>query len=145
MQKVIELLRQLQADSLVLFVKTHNFHWNAKGSDFFQVHSATEEIYEKFASMFDDLAERLVQLGQKPIVTLQEALQHSKVKEESGASFYSKEIFSAIVKDYEYLLENFVQLSKLSEEGGDKTTAMYADDQVASLQKSLWMLKASQS
>lgn len=145
MQKVVDLLRQLQADSLVLFVKTHNFHWNAKGSDFFQVHSATEEIYEKFASMFDDLAERVVQLNEKPIVTLQEALQSSKIKEESKTSFHSKEIFSAIIKDYEYLLESFMQLSKLSEENNDKTTAMYADDQVASLQKSLWMLKASQS
>lgn len=145
MNKVIELLRQLQADSLVLFVKTHNFHWNVRGSDFYQVHSATEEIYEKFASMFDDLAERIVQLGEKPIVTLQEALQHSKIKEESKTNFYSKEIFSAIIKDYEYLLENFVALSNLADESKDKTTVAYADEQVAKLQKSLWMLRATQA
>lgn len=145
MNKVIELLRQLQADSLVLFVKTHNFHWNVRGSDFYQVHSATEEIYEKFASMFDDLAERIVQLGEKPIVTLQEALQHSKIKEEGKTNFYSKEIFSAIIKDYEYLLENFVALSNLADESKDKTTVAYADEQIAKLQKSLWMLRATQA
>ncbi|RDU73293.1 DNA starvation/stationary phase protection protein [Helicobacter anseris] len=145
MNKVIELLRQLQADSLVLFVKTHNFHWNVRGSDFYQVHSATEEIYENFASMFDDLAERIVQLGEKPVVTLQDALQHSKIKEESKTNFYSKEIFSAIIKDYEYLLENFVALSNLADESKDKTTVAYADEQVAKLQKSLWMLRATQA
>lgn len=145
MNKIVELLRQLQADSLVLFVKTHNFHWNIKGNDFYQVHSATEEIYEKFATMFDDLAERIVQLGEKPVVTLQEALQTSKIKEESNTKFHSKEIFVAIIKDYEYLLENFMALSDLAEQAKDKTTVAYADEQVAGLQKSLWMLRATQA
>ena len=145
MSNTLNLLRQLQADSLVLFVKTHNFHWHVKGGDFFQVHQATEEIYENLAGMFDDLAERVVQLGGTPVVTLQEALQTSKVKEETATNFRSKEVFSVLTKEYESLLELFLKLSDSAEADHDKVTAGYADEQVAKLQKSLWMLKATQA
>ena len=144
MKKTTQILRQLQADSIVLFMKVHNFHWHVRGSDFFQVHAETEKIYENFADLFDDLAERVVQLGEKPVVTLTEALQTSKIKEETKTVFHSKDIFAAVLKDYEYLLETFQELSKTADSEGDTTTVNYADDQIASLQKSIWMLKAAQ-
>ncbi|MCE3039602.1 Dps family protein [Helicobacter anatolicus] len=145
MNKTIELLRQLQADSLVLFMKIHNFHWNVKGSDFYQVHSATEAIYGEFATMFDDLAELVAQMGEVPVITLSEALQVAKIKEESKKSFTSKEVFAAIAQDYTYLLENFKKLSQFADENNDKPVANYADEKISSLQKSLWMLKAAQA
>ncbi|PAF49747.1 DNA starvation/stationary phase protection protein [Helicobacter sp. 12S02232-10] len=138
----VKLLKQLQADSIVLFMKIHNFHWNVKGSDFYHTHKATERIYEEFADMFDDLAERIVQIGDKPVVTLTEALKTAKVKEEIRSDFRSDEVFKGILQDYEYLEKEFKQLSELADKENDKVTANYADDQTAKLQKSLWMLKA---
>ncbi len=145
MKNTLSLLRQLQADSLVLFVKVHNFHWNVKGSDFYQVHQATQGIYEGFASMFDDVAEHIVQCGEIPVVTLQEALEISKIKEVTKTSFHSKEVFADLIKDFEYLLENFNALSDAAESSKNKAIIAYADEQVAHLQKSLWMLRASHS
>lgn len=144
MKKTVLLLKQLQADSIVLFMKVHNYHWNVRGSDFFQVHAETEKIYESFADMFDDLAELVVQLGEKPITTLSEALQTSKIKEESKADFSSKDVFHSILKDYQYLLENFELLSKTAESENDRVTVAYSDEQIAHLQKSIWMLTATQ-
>ncbi len=144
MKKTISLLRQLQADSMVLFMKIHNYHWHVRGGDFFQVHAETEKIYDAFADRFDDLAELIVQLGEKPVVTLAEALKTSKIKEESKTSFRSKDIFVAVLKDYEYLLETFIELSKASESEGIQISADYANEQIAHLQKSVWMLKAAQ-
>ncbi|WP_163566190.1 Dps family protein [Helicobacter suis] len=141
--KTVDLLKQLQADSLVLFVKLHNFHWNVKGSDFFPVHKFTQEVYEGFADMFDDLAERVVQLGHVPVVTLSEALELAHVKEESKHHFHSKEVFEAILKDYEHLEEHFKELSEVADHAKDAVTTAYADEQLAKLQKSIWMLKAS--
>ncbi|CRF46767.1 Non-specific DNA-binding protein Dps / Iron-binding ferritin-like antioxidant protein / Ferroxidase [Helicobacter heilmannii] len=141
--KTLDLLKQLQADSIVLFMKLHNFHWNVKGHDFHVVHKFTQAVYEEFADMFDDLAERVVQLGHVPVVTLAEALKVAHIKEESKHSFHSKEIFEAILHDYEHLEKHFSQLSEFADEAGDKITATYADEQLAKLQKSVWMLKAS--
>ncbi len=141
--KTIDLLKQLQADSIVLFMKLHNFHWNVKGHDFYPVHQFTQALYEEFATTFDDLAERVAQLGAVPVVTLDEALKLSHIKEESKHSFSSGEVFGAVLKDYEHLEKHFAQLSETADKAGDKVTAAYADEQLAKLQKSVWMLKAS--
>lgn len=142
MSKVVETLKQIQADAAVFFVKTHNFHWNVKGLDFHAVHKATEEIYEEFADVFDDAAERILQLGGVPYVTLAEMLKVAKIKEESKSDFRSKDVLNAVLKDYEYFIKLFEKLSSEADKAGDKVSAGYADEQVGHLQKAVWMIKA---
>jgi len=43
MKKVIKQLKVIQASSLVMFTKVHNYHWNIKGNQFFPVHEMTEK------------------------------------------------------------------------------------------------------
>lgn len=141
----VELLKQLQADCLVFFMKVHNFHWTVKGRDFPQVHKATEEIYTRFAGIFDDLAERVGQLGATPLVTLSQIMALAKVKEDSRTSFNSEEVLSALLADYDYFLASFRKLSEVASGVGDTTTQGYADSTVAELEKAIWMLRAQLS
>ncbi len=143
MSKVVDNLKQIQADAAVFYVKVHNFHCNVKGMDFYPTHKATEEIYEKYADVFDDVAERVLQIGGKPYVTLADMLKAAKIKEESKTSFNSKEVLKAILSDYEYFLKAFEGLSDEAEKAGDNVTQGYADDKVGELQKAIWMLKAT--
>lgn len=143
--KVIESLRTLQADSIVLYMKTHNFHWNVRGSDFPQVHKVLEEIYEHFADMFDDLAERVIQLDGTPVVTLAEAIKISCIKEETKTSFTSKEILKEVLKIYKHLHEGFESLAKLADKDDDRVTAAYCDDRLKDLEKAIWMVNAQLS
>lgn len=143
--KVVENLRKLQADSIVLYMKVHNFHWNVRGSDFPQVHKTLEEIYEKFADMFDDLAERIIQLDGTPVVTLAEAVKISKIKEETKTTFTSKEILKEVLKIYNNLHEDFESLAKLADKDDDRVTASYCDDKLAELEKAIWMVNAQLS
>lgn len=138
----IKILKQLQADALVFFTKVHNYHWNVKGKDFPQVHSTTEGIYNNFAEIFDSLAERIIQLGDTPYVTLKEVLDKAKVKEDSKTSFKSKEILESVLEDYKYFLANFRELSKVAAKQDDTTTQGYVDSQVAHLEKAIWMINA---
>ncbi len=142
MSKVVEILKQAQADAAVFFVKVHNFHWNVKGADFHPIHKATEEIYEEFADVFDDVAERVLQLGQTPYVTLADMLKNAKLKEESKANFNSKDVLKAILADYKYFIKLFEELSSEADKAGDKVSAAYADDKVGELQKAVWMINA---
>lgn len=143
--KTIEVLKQIQADSIVFFMKTHNYHWNIKGANFPQIHAATQEIYENFADIFDDVAERIIQLGGVPYVTLADTLKVSKIAEESKHNFSANEVLDGVLKDYKYFEEVFKELSKIADENGDKVTAGFADEKVGQLQKALWMLNAQKS
>jgi len=140
MSKVTKNLKQLQADAHALFVKIHNYHWNVKGMDFAPVHLKTEEIYNTMATLYDDAAERVIQLGGKPYLTLDDLAKATNIKTEKGDTFKSKEVVKNIIADYKYLHKLFQELSDDADNANDKTTAAFADDNVAVLEKELWML-----
>lgn len=138
MDNTTKALIQLQADSLVMFNKLHNYHWNVKGLQFYGFHEKTEEFYNYFAEMYDALAERILQLGDTPLVTIKEVLKTSKIQEDEKTSFSGQYIFESITKDFEYFLNSYKELSATTEK--DAPTQSYADDQVGYFQKELWML-----
>jgi starvation-inducible DNA-binding protein len=142
MSKVTKQLRQIQADAHALFIKIHNYHWNVKGMDFSPVHLKTEEIYNNMALLYDDTAERVIQLGEKPHLTMGALAKATRIEEERGDSFKSKEIVKHIIGDFEYLHHAFEQLSDFADDAKDKATASFADDHLALLEKEIWMLKA---
>jgi len=140
MTKIIENLKQIQADAHAMYVKIHNYHWNVEGMDFFPVHNQTEEIYTSMSTLYDDVAERVLQLGGKPYLTISDLANATKIEEETKDSFRSKEVIESIINDYNYFLVSFRALSEVSSQAGDKTTEAFADEKVASLEKQLWMI-----
>lgn len=142
---VVDILKQIQADSIVFYMKLHNLHWNVKGLLFKPIHAATEEIYDEFAEIFDTTAERIIQLGAKPFVTLESALKASKIKEDSKTSFKGEEVLKIVLKDCEYFLDSFKKLSKAAEKAGDSTSTDYANGVIAKFEKDIWMLKTQLS
>lgn len=141
--KAVDKLKTLQADSLAFYVKVHNYHWNVKGMQFFPVHEMTEEIYTKFATVYDDCAERVLQLGQKPHLSMGEVIIATNIREEDGNDFDARYVLESIKKDYEYFLKGFKELSSLAEADGDSVTVAYADEKTAELEKDIWMLTQS--
>ncbi len=140
MNEIIKELKQVQADAHALYIKMHNYHWNIKGMDFFPIHSKTEEIYNNMSVLYDDAAERVLQLGGKPHLTIKQLSDATKIKEETEESFKSRDVIININEDYKYLLELFKNISNIASTNNDKVTEAYADDQVAKLEKEIWVI-----
>ncbi len=136
----VERLKSLQADAMAFYIKVHNYHWNVKGMQFYPVHQMTQGIYEKFAEVYDDCAERALQLGSKPFLTIGEIAANAKIKEESGDEFDAKYVLESIRADYNHFLGEFKELSRVADGVGDKATSAFADEKVAELEKDIWML-----
>ncbi len=145
MKKQIKQLKVLQASSLVMFTKLHNYHWNIKGMQFFPIHEMTEKMYEQFSTLYDDCAERVLQLGDKPYVLLGDLQKNSLIKEDKKTDFTAEYVLKNILADFETLLKEFKKLSKIADENDDTTTIAFADDNVAHLEKNIWMIKATLS
>ena len=108
--------------------------------EFSAIHAQTELIYTSMATLYDDTAERVIQLGSKPHLTMGALAKATKIKEENGDSFTSKKIVKNIIIDFEYLLAAFNTLSDTADKAGDKATAAFADDNRAIYEKELWIL-----
>ncbi|MBK9097217.1 MAG: DNA starvation/stationary phase protection protein [bacterium] len=141
--KLVELLNKNLANLQVLYVKLHNYHWNVKGMNFKPVHEMTEKYYDYFAEQYDEVAERIVQLGGKPCATLQDYLKIASIKEEIKKTFEAKYVLRSLLSDFEQLNKDFKEISKAAGEAGDVPTANIADDNVVWLEKQIWMIKAS--
>lgn len=140
MTPVTDKLNLLLADSHVFFTKLHNYHWNIKGLQFLALHQKTEEYYTEFATIYDDLAERALQLGEKPVVTLKKILEITRIQEETERNFTAQQVVSNILKDFEHFYKEFRELSSIA--GDDVTTTNYADDKIAYLEKEMWMMRS---
>lgn len=143
MSKVITQLNQLQADSHSLFVKFHDYHWNVKGMQFFAVHEYTEKAYDQMAELFDDLAERALQLGGKAITCQKMLLDTAKAPKLAQDSYTPKDVIGAIKEAYTYLKSEFIKLHQYADEANDFATVAMAEDNIAHLEKALWMINAT--
>jgi len=139
---VTDKLKALQADTYALFLKLHNYHWHVKGMQFDAIHKMTEGMYEKMAALFDDTAERVLQLGGKPYVSMQDLATHSRIEEETRTSFTAQDVVEGVIRDYEFLLREFRDLAEAADEQNDPTSVAMAEDQIAELEESLWMLRS---
>jgi starvation-inducible DNA-binding protein len=142
-EKFIELLNNNLANLQILYVKLHNYHWNVNGMNFKPVHEMTEAYYDYFAEQYDKVAERIIQLGEKPLASLQDYLKNTSLKEENKNGFDSKYVLSAVLLDFEHLNKGFKEISKAASESSDVPTVNIADDNIAWLEKEIWMIKAS--
>ena len=57
-------LSELLADSYMLYIKTHNFHWNVEGPMFNTLHVMFMEQYTELWNSLDLIAERIRSLGE---------------------------------------------------------------------------------
>lgn len=141
--KSIEMLNKNLANLQVVYVKLHNYHWNVKGMNFKPIHEMTEAYYDYIAEQYDEVAERIVQLGGKPLASLQSYLKNASITEENQNEFEAKYVLTAVLSDFEQLNKEFKEISNNAGESGDIPTANIADGNVAWLEKQIWMIKAS--
>lgn len=143
--ELIQVLNRNLANIQILYVKLHNYHWNVKGITFKSVHEMTESYYDYFAKQYDDVAERIIQLGGKPFSSLQEYLSNASIKEELKKDFDGKTVLNSVLVDFELLKNEYKAISSQAGENNDVPTANIADDNVAWLEKQIWMLGAALS
>ena len=77
-------LSRLLADTYVLYLKTHNFHWNVEGPMFQTLHQMFMEQYTETWNTIDLIAERIRSLGHYAPGTYGEYLQLARIKETPG-------------------------------------------------------------
>ncbi|GAX88612.1 Dps family protein [Effusibacillus lacus] len=141
MNNVASVLNKQIANWTVLYVKLHNYHWYVQGSQFFTLHAKFEEFYNEAALHIDELAERLLAVGGKPVATMREALETSSVKEASGNES-AEQMVSTLIGDYSTLISELKQGMEIAQQANDETTSDLLLAIHTQLEKHVWMLKA---
>ncbi len=126
----------------VLYVKLHHFHWYVKGPHFPTLHAKFEELYDLAAEKLDELAERILTIGGRPLSTMKEYLDKATLQEASKGGSEDNMLQQA-VQDLQALVAGLQSTAKLAEEAGDDATTDLFVGQIGELQKQLWQLSAT--
>lgn len=138
-QNVTGGLQQLLADLQVYYTNLRGFHWNIKGKDFYLLHEKFEEMYNDVAAKVDEVAERLLMLGETPVHTFSEYLKSAKVKE-TGVVSGADEAVKNILDTYKHLIASERALIASASEIDDEATVALLSDYVSGQEKEVWML-----
>ena len=63
MEELVIALKKALANTFAFYLKTHGFHWNVTGPDFYQYHKLLQEIYEEVYGSVDQFGEEIRALG----------------------------------------------------------------------------------
>lgn len=136
-------LNELTATFGVLYVKLHQYHWYVKGTSFFTLHEKFEELYDETTTHLDDVAERLLQVGGKPVSTLAEFIKFSWVEEAPYTKEMSaKEMVLAYKADITLINQKLTEGITIAQDANDEVSADLFIGLKASFEKTLWMLDA---
>lgn len=134
-------LNELLANFQVYYQNLRSVHWNIKGENFFALHEKFEEMYTEAQVQIDDIAERILTLGETPLHTFEDYLEHSKVKVAKDVSEDTKCVKVVLDSMKELLVIERQVLDKSGEMDDEGTNAMMSDF-ISGQEKTAWMLNS---
>lgn len=140
----IEKLKVLLADTYAIYLKTQNYHWHVKGIHFKPLHVLFEEHYTELADAVDEIAERILILGEKAPATFSE-YNELKTLSDGSSDFNADGMISDLSDDHQKLVALLNEVLSEASEASDEGTVALCSDRIAAHEKMRWMLSASET
>lgn len=134
-------LSDLLSNYSVFYQNVRGYHWNIKGAKFFELHLKFEELYNDLIIKIDDIAERILTLGESPKHQFTSYLANSEIKESLEVNDGEKAITS-ILDSFKILLVKQRNILVLSGEIDDEGTNALMSDYIREQEKLIWMYSA---
>lgn len=138
---VVKFLDGYLANLHVLYAKAHNYHWNVEGKQFFTVHAKLEELYEHIADEIDEVAERILIIGERPSSSLAAYLKLATLKEAAAESITGDAAVKSLLSDIEELAASLKNGIKAAQDAGDEVSADMLIGALAHYEKLAWMFR----
>ncbi len=142
MSKTAEKLNLYLANLNVLYRKIQNYHWNVTGTGFFAIHTKLEEYYDGINKQIDDVAERILSIGERPLGTMKNYLEITTIKEAKNEELPGNVALTEVKKDFELMLALAKEVKVIADEENDFGSSALVDEYIAGYEKDIWMLNA---
>ena len=134
-------LSRLLADSYVLFLKTHNYHWNVTGPMFNSLHMMFEQQYTELFTAVDEIAERIRSLGEFAPGSFQRFNQLSQIQEEQDTPDADTMIRN-LIAGQEAVVKTAREVVKIADAANDEPTLDLLTQRMQVHEKTAWMLRS---
>lgn len=137
-QQLSEKLNLLLANFQLFYINARGFHWNIKGDKFFELHIKFEELYTDALLKIDEVAERILTLGNTPVHSFTEYVKLSSIRELKNISD-GKIAVTEVVIGFNELLQLEREILQLADDASDEGTLALMSDYIRQQEKTVWM------
>ncbi len=140
-KKLAQGLSKVLAESYLLYIKTHAFHWNVKGPLFNTLHLMFEEQYNELFAAVDEIAERIRALGCPAPGSYKSFFKLSSLKE-SEEDLDANGMIKELLEGQETLIRTLRELIQTANQANDEATADLGTARIKQHEKVAWMLRS---
>lgn len=142
-KNVVEKLKEVLADTYVLYLKTQNYHWNVTGPNFKSLHELFESQYTELFAANDLLAERVRALGAYAPASFKAFSELAEIKEETREGVLASDMLKQLAQDQDIIIKTINQALEVAQAANDDATADILINRIEVHDKNRWMLKSS--
>jgi starvation-inducible DNA-binding protein len=139
--RIAQGLSRMLADTYLLYLKTHNFHWNVEGPMFQTLHTMFMEQYTEAWNAIDLIAERMRALGHYAPGTYKEYLKLGSIKETDGVP-KAEQMVKLLIQAQESVVRTARSVLPLAEQANDQPTLDLLTQRMDVHEKNAWMLRS---
>lgn len=139
--RIAEGLSRLLADTYLLYLKTHNFHWNVEGPMFQTLHVMFMGQYTEAWNAVDPIAERIRALGHYAPGTYKEFVRLASIRETEGVPKAEKMI-QALIEGQEAVARTARSVLPIADAANDQPTLDLLTQRLDIHEKNAWMLRS---
>jgi starvation-inducible DNA-binding protein len=138
---IVQELSKLLADTYVLYLKTHSFHWNVEGPMFQTLHQMFMEQYTETWNAIDPIAERIRSLGEYAPGTYREYARLTRIKETEGVP-RAEEMVQLLIEGQEAVVRTAREALSVADAANDQPTLDLLTQRMQIHEKNAWMLRS---
>ena len=139
--RIAQGLSRMLADTYLLYLKTHNFHWNVEGPMFQTLHTMFMEQYTEAWNAIDLIAERMRALGHYAPGTYKEYLKLGSIKETEGVP-KAEQMVKLLIQAQESVVRTARAVLPVAEDVNDQPTLDLLTQRMDVHEKNAWMLRS---
>ena len=139
--EIVKGLSHLLADSYILYMKTHSFHWNVEGPMFNTLHLMFMDQYTELWNALDLIAERIRSLGSYAPGSYKKYVELSSIAE-ADEKVAANEMIKQLLLGHEAVATTARKLIPAAEEGSDEVTLDLVTQRLQIHEKTAWMLRS---
>ena len=140
-KNIAEGLSRLLADTYLLYLKTHNFHWNVEGPMFQTLHLMFMGQYTEAWNAIDPIAERIRALGHYAPGTYRQYVQLASIRETEGVPKAEKMI-KDLIEGQEAVARTARSVLPIADAANDQPTLDLLTQRLDIHEKNAWMLRS---
>lgn len=138
---IADQLSKVLADSYLLYLRTHNYHWNVTGELFHSLHEQFEQQYTELATAVDEIAERIRALGHKAPGTFKEFHELTSLDENTEEP-EALEMVRRLAVGNEQVIRTAQKALEPAREADDEATIDLLTQRLHVHSKTAWMLRS---